>query len=134
MWKKFISSIGFSNVTVDTLLEKTKYQPGETIVGKIEVKGGMYDKQIEGIVLTLILKYEADKVDSDFSYHEKEINELVLRDIQHIPSNEISIIPFSMFIPTSHNKTKAGIETILRTKLLVSHSLNPQDEDTIVIA
>ena len=133
MWKEFISSIGFGNVVVDTKVKKKQYQVGDTVSGVVEIKGGIVEQDIKGIVLTLLIQYEQDKEDSDFSYHQKEVKEVVLTDIEHVQSNEEISIPFSIHIPIDHWKTKAGVETILRTKLLVEYSVDPTDEDTLII-
>ena len=133
MWKEFISSIGFGNVVVDTKVKKKQYDVGDTVSGIVEIKGGIVEQEIKAVVLTLFVQYEQDKEDSDFSYHQKELKEIVLTDVDHIQSNEKITIPFSIDIPMDHLKTKPGVETILRTKLLVEHGVDPTDEDTWII-
>ncbi len=133
MWKKFMSSIGFGNVTVDTKLEKKQYRQGEEITGIVEVRGGEVEQDIEGIVLTLIVKYEQDKEDSDFSYHEREIQEIILNKVQHIDSREISSQTFTMQLTKDHPVTTEKMETILRTKLIVPQAVDPEEEDQVVI-
>ncbi|WP_019241787.1 MULTISPECIES: sporulation protein [Bacillus] len=133
MWKTLLSSIGLGNITVDTIVEKKEYKPGEELCGKVEINGGMTDKKIEGIVITLLVKYEQDKLDSDFSFHEKHIRETEINNSKMIHSNETNTIPFSIRIPFDHPKSENGVETIIRTKLLVSQNIDPEDEDTIII-
>lgn len=128
-----MSSIGFGNVTVDTKLEKKQYRQGEEITGIVEVRGGEVEQDIEGIVLTLIVKYEQDKEDSDFSYHEREIQEIILNKVQHIDSREISSQTFTMQLTKDHPVTTEKMETILRTKLIVPQAVDPEEEDQVVI-
>lgn len=128
-----MSSIGFGNVTVDTKLEKKQYRQGEEITGIVEVRGGEVEQDIEGIVLTLIVKYEQDKEDSDFSYHEREIQEIILDKVQHIDSREISSQTFTMQLTKDHPVTTEKMETILRTKLIVPQAVDPEEEDQVVI-
>lgn len=133
MWKKFMSSIGFGNVTVDTVLPKQTYKQGELLEGSVKVKGGAAEQDIERIELRLILIYEQDKEDSDFSYHEKELYEMALTNLHHVDSNELYSIPFSIPIDKTHPKTEAGVETVLRTKVLIHQGIDPEDEDKILI-
>lgn len=133
MWKKFMSSIGFGNIMVDTILENRQYKRGETINGVVHIKGGAAEQEIEKIVLTLVLKYEQDKEDSDFTYHEKDIHEIVFTDIHHVDSSEYCSIPFSMELPDDHPLTCNGVETTLRTKLIVPQAVDSEDEDQVVI-
>ena len=133
MFKKVISSIGFGNVTIDTKLEKDTFHPGDTANGIVEINGGIYEKKINGIVLMLLIKYEADKEDSDFSYHEKVVTEQTITSDMTIPQKKKLSLPFSLHIPADHPLTDEQTETVLRTKLLVSQAIDPIDEDTIII-
>ena len=133
MLKKVITSIGFGNVTVDTKLEKDTFHPGESLQGAVVLNGGLSEKKIKGIMLTLLSKYEAEKEDSDFSYHEKVITEQKIISDVFIPAKEEMSFPFTMEIPREHPLTDERTETVLRTRLLVSQAVDPVDEDTIII-
>ncbi|MEH6944711.1 sporulation protein [Bacillus sp. JJ722] len=133
MWRKFMSSIGLGNIMVDTILDNKQYKRGETINGVVHIKGGAAEQEIEKIVLTLVLKYDQDKEDSDFSYHEKDLHEIVFTDIHHVDSNEYCSIPFSIAISGEHPITSKVVETTLRTKLFLPQAVDSEDEDQVVI-
>ncbi|WP_042346875.1 sporulation protein [Bacillus massiliigorillae] len=133
MWKKFMSSIGLGNIMVDTILDHKQYRRGESMNGIVHIKGGAAEQVIDEIVLTLVLKYEQDREDSDFSYHEKTLHEIILKDIHHVDSNEYCSIPFSIDILDNHPITEKGVETILRTKIIVPQAVDPEDEDQVII-
>ena len=133
MWKELITSIGFGNVVVDTKVKKKQYQVGETISGVVEIKGGMVRQEIESVILTLVIQYEQDKEDSDFSYHQKEIAEVMLNEVDFVQAKETIILPFSMTIPLGHLRTTENTETFLRTKLVIPYAVDAVDEDKIII-
>ncbi|MGM9928446.1 MAG: sporulation protein [Bacillus sp. (in: firmicutes)] len=133
MLGKFMSRIGFGNVVVNTILNQKRYARGDTVSGKVEITGGISDQEMKGIILTLIIKYEQDKEDSDFSHHEKEVKEIILTDIDHVQSNEKITIPFHFPISADHLKSGEGVETVVRTKLLVEYGVDAHDEDEIII-
>ena len=133
MFKKVITSIGFGNIVIDTKLEKDTFHPGESLNGTVVMNGGLAEKKINGILLTLLIKYEADKEDSDFSYHEKVVTEQKITTNMSVPAKEIISFPFTLDIPEEHPLTAEGTETVLRTKLLVAQAIDPMDEDTIII-
>lgn len=133
MFKKVISSIGFGNVTIDTKLNDDTFHPGDTASGVVEINGGIYEKKINGIILTLLTKYEADKEDSDFSYHEKVVSEHNITSDLIIPPKKQISLPFTLQIPSGQPLSDEQTETVLRTKLLVSQAVDPVDEDTIII-
>ena len=133
LWKKLISSIGIDDVKVDTLITKKEFKRGEWIEGKIKVTGGVSDKKIQNIIVTLIERYEEDKEDSDFSYHEKELSEHILSNLESIHSGEETFFPFRMKVPEYQELTHPQAEMVLRTKLMVENCLDPMDEDVLDI-
>ncbi|OIU71454.1 sporulation protein [Rossellomorea aquimaris] len=133
MLNKFLSSIGIGHVKVDTVVSKAEIKQGETIHGEVILEGGKADQPINEVSLVLLHKYEEDKEDSDFSYHEKELNTLILNEIGTIKAGEKKTIPFQFPTESSHPKTDDTNETVLRTTVDIPQAVDPTDEDGIIV-
>ncbi|MGD6955979.1 sporulation protein [Rossellomorea aquimaris] len=133
MFKQFLSSIGIGHVKVDTIVHKTKVSPGDSIEGEVVLIGGMADQPINEIRLLLLEKYEEDKKDSDFSYHEKDLNTIILDKIGTIGAAEEKRISFTFPTSSDHPKTTDANKTILRTTVDIPQAVDPTDEDSIYV-
>ncbi|MCA1053913.1 sporulation protein [Rossellomorea aquimaris] len=133
MFEKFLSSIGIGHVKVDTTVSKAKINQGETIKGEIKIEGGMADQPINEVRLLLLLKYEEDKEDSDFPYHEKELKTIVFKDLGTIKAGEKKSIQFQFPTEKDHPKSTETNQTILRTTVDIPQAVDPTDEDSIIV-
>ncbi len=133
MWKKFFSSIGIGSVKVDTILYDKKAALGEMIKGDVLICGGQTDEPIQKINLLLYLQYEEVRKDSDFSWHDKHIDELTIVVNRHIKAGEKDRIPFTMKIPADGPKTGEKHKWFLQTTVLINQSVDPTDEDELMI-
>jgi sporulation-control protein len=133
MIKQFLSSIGIGHVKVDTIVHKTEISPGDSIEGEVVLVGGMADQPINEIHLLLLEKYEEDKKDSDFSYHEKDLDTIILDKIGTIRAGEEKRISFIFPTSSDHPKTTDANKTILRTTVDIPQAVDPTDEDSIYV-
>lgn len=133
MWKNFFSSIGIGSVKVDTILHDQKAAPGEMIQGDVVIYGGQADKPIQKINLLLYLQYEEVRKDSDFSWHDKHIDKLTIVVNRHIKAGEKERIPFTMKIPDDGPRTGEKNKWFLQTTVLINQSVDPTDEDELMI-
>ncbi|WP_204555292.1 sporulation protein [Bacillus ectoiniformans] len=133
MWKDFLSSIGIGSVKVDTIIPKSEVKPGELIEGEVVINGGQAEEPISKVTLQLLLRYEEVREDSDFSYHDKEIKEVVLDVHRNIEVDEEKRLPFQMELPKDHPLTDEENQTFLRTIVDIKQSVDPTDEDEIVV-
>ncbi|WP_158598293.1 sporulation protein [Falsibacillus albus] len=133
MWKEFLSSIGIGNMKVDTIVRNPRLSRKDRIEGEIVIYGGNIVQKVDAILLSLLYRYEEIKEDSDFTQHEREIMEKSISDIGKIKPKETKRIPFEIALESDHPLTHGSSETVLRTILLIPNSINPQDEDTIVV-
>lgn len=134
MLNKILSSIGIGHVKVDTVVSKGEIKQGDTIHGEVILEGGNADQPINEVRLVLLHKYEEDKEDSDFPYHEKELKTVILNDIGTIKAGEKKTIPFQFPTETSHPKTDDTNETLLRTTVDIPQAVDPTDEDSIIVS
>ncbi|WP_219169861.1 sporulation protein [Bacillus sp. MCCB 382] len=133
MLNKFLSSIGIGHVKVDTIVHTTEISPGDHIKGDVVLKGGMADQPINKVQLLLLYKYEEDKKDSDFCYHEKDLKTITIDNIGTIKAGEEKRIPFEFPTESDHPKTTDTDQTILRTTVDIPQAVDPTDEDSIFI-
>ncbi|BCB03875.1 sporulation protein [Bacillus sp. KH172YL63] len=131
MINKFLSSIGIGHVKVDTIVHTPEISSGDRIIGEVVLKGGMADQPINEIELLLLHKYEEDKKDSDFSYHEKELDTISIDHIGTILSGEEKRFNFEFPTKMDHPKTTDTDQTILRTRVDIPQAVDPTDEDSI---
>jgi sporulation-control protein len=134
MLEKFLSSIGIGHVKVDTVVPKSSIIAGEIIKGEVIIEGGKADQPINEVQLLLLFKYEEDKEDSDFPYHEKELKTVVLNNIGTIKAGEKKTISFQFPTDPDHPKTSGTNQTILRTTVDIPQAVNPTDEDSIIVS
>ncbi|RFU66355.1 hypothetical protein D0469_17110 [Peribacillus saganii] len=133
MWREFLSSIGIGNAKVDTVLQSKALYPSSTVEGEIVIQGGAAGQEVEAIVLTLAVRYEAEKEDSDFSYHEKEVSRIIIQHPEGISAKKETCIPFEFTLPEDHPVSDGKYETILRTVLQIPQGVDPEDEDIIFV-
>jgi sporulation-control protein len=133
MLNKFLSSIGIGHVKVDTIVHTTEISPGDDIRGDVVLVGGMADQPVNEVRLRLFFKYEEDKKDSDFSYHEKDLDTIILDNIGTIKAGEKKRIPFEFPTQSGHPKTTDTEQTILRTTVDIPQAVDPTDEDSIFV-
>ncbi|MDG5470449.1 sporulation protein [Jeotgalibacillus sp. ET6] len=134
MFEKFFSSIGFEGAEVRTTINPSTFSPGDAVNGLVTVKGGQGDQQIAGIQLTLFVFHDNEvRSDSDFSYYDEELKQVVLKDVTEIKANEKKEIPFTMLLSDKHPRSSSVIQTYIQTKLLVHNGVDPEDKDVITI-
>ena len=133
MLNKFLSSIGIGHMKVDTIVHTTEISPGDHIKGDVVLMGGMADQAVNVVQLLLLHKYEEDKKDSDFSYHEKDLDTITLDKIGTIRAGEEVRIPFEFPTQSNHPKTTDTDQTILRTTVDIPQAIDPTDEDSIYV-
>ncbi|MEW9502995.1 sporulation protein [Jeotgalibacillus marinus] len=133
MLEKFFSSIGFGGVEVDTNIDRNTFSPGETVKGTMHVKGGNADQEINGIKLTLFVTHNEVREDSDLSYYDEELTQVILKDLTKIKAKEEKKLPFQIQLKNNHPKTGENVESFIQTKLLVINGVDPADKDIIII-
>ncbi len=133
MWRDFFSSIGIGSVKIDTVVNEKTAAPGETISGQVFLKGGQADEPVEKIQILLYLQYEEVREDSDFSWHDKHIEEITINVNKAIKAGEKNTIPFFVSVPENGPKTDEKHKWFIRTKAFIGQAVDPEDEDEIIV-
>lgn len=133
MWKEFLSSIGIGSIKVDTIVENPTLTPASELKGEVVIEGGMSDQEVNKIVLTIFIREEDYRKDSDFSYHEKELHGFALEEIGTVKAEEVKRVPFKFLLSKDHPISDKGTETFLRTLVDIPQAVDPVDEDSIKV-
>jgi sporulation-control protein len=133
MFKRMLTSIGIGNAKVDTVIPNQSFLRGNRIQGEVKIEGGIASQKIDAIILTLFVKFEEIRGDSDFSVREKEVQEIVINICDIINVGQHMQISFSIDVALDHPITNHQNETFLRTTLVIPQGVDVFDEDTIII-
>ncbi|WP_421378572.1 sporulation protein [Bacillus salacetis] len=133
MWKDFLSSIGIGNIKVDTVVENPTLTPSSDLKGEVVIEGGLSDQQVNKVVLTVFIRTDDYREDSDFSYHEKELHGYALDEIGVVKAEEVKRIPFKFSLSKEHPISDDKTETFLRTTVDIPQAVDPTDEDSIKV-
>lgn len=121
MFEKLLTTIGFGNAKVDTLVGKTTFTPEERVAGIVRLEN-LEENDIERIELSLIERKENTDATSDFHTIDALVSKIVLHN------DGTGAIPFifdALEIEDYDN------EFIIMTHVFVNNAVDYYDEDQI---
>jgi sporulation-control protein len=133
MFNKVFASIGIGAASVDTKLEKSNFQAGETVNGIVEVTGGNVEQKIDSIYLTLFTTYIRESDDKKYTDY-APIQKVRISEPFSIKEKEIKQLPFSFQIPLETPVTYGNTRVWIATGLDIKNAMDPKDKDYIEIA
>ncbi|BCB04410.1 sporulation protein [Bacillus sp. KH172YL63] len=131
-FNKVFASIGIGAATVDTKLEKSSYQAGETVKGVVEITGGNTDQSIDAIYLTLFTTYireSDDKKVTDYA----PIQKVQISEPFTIKENEKKELSFTFTLPFETPITYGNTRVWVATGVDIKNAVDPKDKDYIEI-
>ncbi|WP_102348530.1 sporulation protein [Bacillus sp. Marseille-P3661] len=129
---KMFASIGIGSAKVDTVLANDKLTPGEEIKGKVVVKGGNVQQEIDEIYLSVVTFYEREVNDKKVK-EETVIGKYRLSERFSINQNETQEIPFSFMLPIDTPVTLGKTKVWVQTGLDIKMAIDPADRDYIEV-
>lgn len=133
MFKKLLASAGVGAAKVDTQLEKDQFAPGETVHGKVVIKGGDVEQAIDTIHIFLMT--EATREVNDKKVKEKvALQKYPIANQETIKADETKDIPFSIQLPYQTPTTLRKLPIWLETGLDIPMALDPEDRDPIKVS
>ncbi|PLT28716.1 sporulation protein [Peribacillus deserti] len=132
LFNKMLASIGIGTANVDTKLDSDRYQPGQTVRGQVEIKGGSVEQKIEEIYLTLHTTFIKEHDDKKYT-HTAALEKLRLNDPFTVAPGEVRSIPFSLLLPNDTPLTYGRTKVWISTGLEIKNAVDPSDEDYIQI-
>ncbi|WP_309118927.1 sporulation protein [Paenibacillus sp.] len=131
-FNRMMASIGIGSAQVDTLLEKQRYEPGETLRGVVKVKGGNVEQQVDTIYISVMTQY-VKEVDDRKVYQSAEISKMRVAEPFRLQPGEAKEIPFAFALPLSTPLTVGRTPVWLKTGLDIKSAVDPTDDDKIEV-
>lgn len=132
MLKKFLSSIGYGSMKIDTVVDKPEIAHGETLSGTIYILGGQSDQMIEFIKLEIIKRTEGYREDSDFDVTNDIVAKHTIEIVGSVKSKETRMVPFELMPDDRWESDVDHVKLYLRTTVYINNAVDVQDEDEIV--
>jgi sporulation-control protein len=133
MFNRILASIGIGSATIDTLLEKDRYQPGETLHGVVRIRGGSVEQRIEAIHVVVMTEYIKESNDNKYRQNAEVARYNVSQPID-ILAGQTQEIAFSFDLPLETPLTIGHTPVWLKTELDIRGAVDPGDKDRIDVS
>lgn len=121
---RLLSSLGIGAATVDTILPKTTFSPGETVEATVEVEGGRSAQEIDALYFALLTRFDGE---------DRVIDRFKVAEPFTIPAGETRSVTTELTVPPWTPLTRDDCRVWLKTGLDVSWAVDPDDEDDIEV-
>jgi len=125
--KKVLASIGIGNATVDTILERERVRPGETIGATVHVEGGDAEQTVERVDIDVETRFRGEE-----GYEDATVESFHL-DGFTIQPGESTDHETEVAIPYATPLTRGDAEVWVDTDLEVSMAVDPEDKDRLEV-
>ncbi|MGD7043941.1 sporulation protein [Jeotgalibacillus proteolyticus] len=129
---KALASIGIGSLKIDSRLSKPSFRIGETVDGKVLIKGGSVEQEIDAIYLCLITDYLRNSNNKAYK-DQTVIKRVKVSEPFTVLENEIIEIPFSFVLPMLTPITANGTSIWIKTEAGIKNAKDPTDRDLIII-
>ncbi len=137
LMKRMLSSVGIGSAKVDTILEKDRYEPGETVDAVVRITGGKVEQHIEEIYFSLHCNYEAEVERHGDERTESRVavlDKFRLGESLLIGVGETLELPLSFELPIDTPITVGRTKVWVQTGLDIKKAKDPEDRDYIHVA
>ncbi|MGW0707576.1 sporulation protein [Streptomyces sp. NPDC002643] len=135
VFKRLLGSLGVGGPTVDTVLDPGTVRPGGTLTGRVHLKGGDADFDIEQITLELVARVEAEQEEGE-SEGVAVFDRATVGGGFRLAEGEVREVPFTLALPWETPITELygqalGIVLGVRTELAVAGAKDKGDLDQL---
>lgn len=130
MFNKFLASIGIGSAQLDTVLERTRYAPGDEVRGAVRLKGGSVEQRIETIAIAVMTEYLKESNDNKY-YQRGEVARYHVSAPFTLQAGEQREVPFAFALPGDTPLTIGRTPVWIRTELDIRGAVDPDDNDRI---
>jgi len=131
MLKKFLSSIGYGSMKVETVVDQPEIAHGETLSGTIYIEGGQSNQLIEFIKLEIMKRTEGHREDSDFDVTDDVVAKHTIEIVGSVKSTETRMVPFELMPDERWEYETDNVKLYLRTTVHINNAVDTHDEDEI---
>ncbi|KQO18492.1 sporulation protein [Paenibacillus sp. Leaf72] len=132
MFNRLLASIGIGSAKIDTLLEKSRYAPGEEVRGVVQIRGGSVEQRIEKIELSVMTEYIRESNDQKHR-HNCVIGKYPVSQPFELKAGENREVPFSFQLPFQTPLTLGKTPIWVKTELDIRGAIDPGDNDRIEV-
>lgn len=129
-FKKVFASMGVGAAEVDTQLDQDILQAGSDISGKVVIRGGSVEQEIDAIYLSLNTTYIRE-VDDRKNEETGVIARYQLTEPFTINTDEVKEVPFSFELPLGTPVSIGRSHVWVQTGLDIKMAVDPSDRDYI---
>lgn len=144
-FKKVLSSVGIGSAKVDAIIDNPQLSPGDTVQGRIEVKGGSVEQSINHIAVKVCCNYYAEETytetdDDGDEYEETRVIRCVatlakykIVDAFKTEPDKTASFDFSVEIPFYTPLSLGAGEVWIATDLDIASAIDKSDKDVLEI-
>lgn len=141
MFKKLAAAMGAGGAKVDTILDSAGVQPGGTLTGRVEVKGGEVEQTIQGIraALSAVVEVERTNSQGEDTEHKakRRVGETTVSGPISVAPGELQTLPFQLVVPAElppnviGGRSVSGIRLEVETVLDIEKGRDAKDHDPV---
>jgi sporulation-control protein len=137
VFKKLLGALGVGGPSVDTVLDGGAVQPGSPLSGRILMRGGTMNVDIERVTLDLVARVEVESDDAEYDAT-MAFSQQTVSGAFHLPQEQEYSLPFSIPVPWETPITEVygqalGIPLGVRTELAVAGAVDKGDMDPLTV-
>ncbi len=137
VFKKLLGALGVGGPSVDTVLDGGAVQPGSALAGRIMLRGGTMDVDIEHVTLDLVARVEVEGEDVEYDAT-VAFDRLTVSGSFRLAKEQEHSLPFSMMVPWETPVTEVygqplGVPLGVRTELAVAGAVDKGDLDPLTV-
>ncbi|MDG4856695.1 sporulation protein [Streptomyces sp. T-3] len=137
VFKRLLGSLGVGGPTVDTVLDPGTARPGGSLAGRVHLKGGDRDFDVEHITLELVARVEAEHEHGESEGY-VAFDRFTVGGGFRLAAGELSEVPFAVTLPWETPITELygqplGVVLGVRTELAVAGAKDKGDLDPLSV-
>jgi len=130
MFQKMFAAIGLGGASVDAVLDTPAANPGGTLTGRINLRGGSVAQEIRSIELSVETDYIREHDDHKVT-HTHSLGRYRIPQAVTVEPNGSQEIPFEIEVPWGAPFTVGSQQVWLKTNLDIAGAVDPTDRDPI---
>lgn len=131
-FNKMLARVGVGAAKIDTVVEQREYYPNSEIRGVVYIQGGNVDQEVGNIYIEVMTQYIREEDDKkhhvNYTIAKHRVSERTT-----VKSNQKTEVPFSFILPPQTPLTLGNQKVWLHTGLDIEMSMDPTDQDYIVV-
>lgn len=131
MFKALFASLGVGGAKIDLILEKHTITMGEEVKGKIVLKGGESDQEIEGLSVDFCLASSYEQDDLYRNVDETIATVHITSDPFTIYPDQVKEFPFSFTCPMYLPVSSVNTRYFFQTNLEIKYAVDAKDRDFV---